>query len=319
MSDQLRHTLSNLAVEAKTTAAQVVEVPVDQLERMSDKIAELERRLADQSVVEAKTREHCLSLESQLESHKRTLKSFEPKFMDALQDRRTFEKERNEAVKRLEAQTAEMEVLKQKNKQLEAKLTEANDALANSSNPDLAKLASVEKLEKKVDSLQKELDYSRKAYQDASNAHTELNQEHQELKSKVAELERRASDNLLKIHQIHAQTEAAETSRQIDELQAILENRERELERAKEELKYLKSGRRETRQGSVPRSPRTTAMMSPRPARGMGGGAGSRGTSPAPLMSSDGPGMGGGGAGVAGMTFFPPAAGNGGRWGHLRD
>lgn len=278
-------------------------------------------------------REHFTSLESQLRSHERTVQTLQPRFMEALRDRGTFEKEcqkavekANAATERLAAKNAEIEALKEKNKVLESKLAEANDALANSTVPEIAKLAqaekdrqealaAMEKLEKKIRGVQNEADYSRKAYQDASNAHTELSKENQELKAQVAELGRRASENLLKIHQIHAQNEVNEILRHLDEVQALRENRERELERAKEELKYLKNGRRETRQGSVPRSPRT-GVMSPRPARGMGG-PGSRGTSPAP-MSSDGPGVGGGGAPVPGMTFFPPV-GNAGRWGHLRD
>jgi chromosome segregation ATPase len=279
-------------------------------------------------------REHVTSLESQLRSHERNIQSIQPKFMDALRDRGTFEKECQKALakasaaaERLEAQKAEVEALKEKNKALESKLAETNDTLATSTIPEIAKLAqaekdraealaTVEKLEKKIRGVQNEVDYSRKAYQDASNAYTELNQETQELRTQVTELGRRASDNLLKLHQIHAQNELTEVNKQIDELQALLENRERELDRAKEDLKYFKSGRRETRQASVPRSPRT-GVISPRPARGMGGGTGSRGTSPAPL-SSDGPGIGGGGAPVPGMTFLP-TAGNGGRWGHLRD
>jgi chromosome segregation ATPase len=329
MTDLLKQTLANHPVDVAT--GQVVEVPVEQLERMSGKIAELEARLAAQSTVEAKTREHFTSLESQLRSYERTVQSLQPKYMDALRDRGTFEKQCQKALERLEAQTAEVDVLKQKNELLETKLAEANNTLANSSNPDIAKLATVDKLEKKILALQNELDYSRKAYQDASNTHTELNREHQNLKKQTAELQRCASENLRNIHRIHAQNEMAEVNREIDELRATLENRERELERAKEELKYLKNGRRETRQGSVPRSPRTSAVLSPR-ARGVGGGgAGSRGTSPAPMMSSDGPtGSGGGGgsggaaaggaAAVPGMTFFPPGAGgNAGRWGHLRD
>ncbi|KAK3297511.1 uncharacterized protein B0H64DRAFT_457707 [Chaetomium fimeti] len=323
MTDLLRQTLTNHPVSGPT--AQVVEVPVEQLEKMSAKIAELESRLASQAVIEAKTREHCTSLELQLRSHERTVQSLEPKYMDALRDRHTFEKECKKAVEAAKAQQDEAEALREKNKLLESKFAEARDTLANSTVPEIARvaqaekdrdeaLATVQKLEKKVQGVQNEAEYSRKAYQDTFNAHTGLNQEHQELKSKVTDLERRAGDNLRKIHEIHAQNELTEVNRQIDELQATLDNRERELERAKEELKILRNGRRETRQASVPRSPRM-GVMSPRPARGVG--ASSRGTSPA-AMSSDGPGVGGGGTPVPGMTFFPPVGGAG-RWGHLRD
>lgn len=296
-------------------------------------IAELESRLATESAVEAKTREHCLTLESQLRSYERTIQSLQPKYMEALRDRSTFEKQCRKAAEgekaataRLEAQTAELEALKKKNEQLESKLAEANNLLATSTVPEIARLAqaerertdalaAVERLEKRVRMAESEAEYSRKAYQDASNAHTELSQEYKELKSEIDEYKRRASENLRKIHQIHAQTEMNEMARKVDELQALLENRERELERVKEELKMMKNGRRETRQASVPRSPRL-GVMSPRPGRGVG--ASSRGTSPAPLMSSDGPGIGSGVGSVPGMTYFPPAA-NSGRWGHLRE
>ncbi|AEO56413.1 hypothetical protein MYCTH_2301313 [Thermothelomyces thermophilus ATCC 42464] len=352
MSDLLKQTLAHHTVAGP--AVQMVEVPVEQLEKLSAKvnpkspvartkvpvayptalqIAELESQLARESAIEAKTREHCLGLESQLRSYERTVQSLQPKYMEALRDRSAFEKQCQKAIERekaatarLEAQTAEIEALREKNKLLESKLAEANNALATSAVPEIARLAqaekdraealaAVERLEKKVRMIQSEAEYSRKAYQDASNAHTELNREYRELESEIDEYKRRASENLRKIHQMHAQGEMAEIARQVDELQALLENRERELERAKEELKVLKNGRRETRQASVPRSPRL-GVMSPRPARGMG--AGSRGTSPAPPISSDGPGMGGGTDPVPGMTYFPPAT-NAGRWGHLRE
>lgn len=288
--------------------------------------------------MEAKTREHMTNVESQVQSYERTLQSLQTKFHDALHDRAEFEKERKAAVEkatvateRLEARNREVEALKEKVKLLESRLADANATMANSIIPEIARFAQIEKereeafttvqkLEKKVQGTENELEYSRKAYQDASNAHSELNQENRELRNKIVDLERRASDNLLKIQQIHAQNEIAAVGAQIDDLRATLENRERELERAKDEMRNLRNNRRETRQGSVPRSPRP-GVMSPRPGRGVGGGGGgggggtgSRGTSPAPLMSSDGL----SGTPVPGMTFFPPA-GNVGRWGHLRD
>ncbi|KAK3904205.1 hypothetical protein C8A05DRAFT_13895 [Staphylotrichum tortipilum] len=337
MSDLLKQTLVSHTVEPRANAP-LIEIPVEQLEKMSAKIAELEAQLATQNIIETKMREHFSSLESQLRSNERTIQSIQPKFMEALKDRGTFAKQCQNAVEkataataRLEAQKAEVETLKEKNKALEAKLSETTDILTNSTVPEIAQLAqaekartealsTIEKVEKKLRTAQNEADYSRKAYQDASNAHTELDREFKTLRASAAELERRAGANLLRIHQIQAEGEARETARRFDELRATLENRERELERAKDELRYLKSGRRETRQSSVPRSPRM-GVMSPRPGRGAaGGGGGSRGNSPAPpLLSSDGPGVTGTGATpVPGMTFFPPA-GNPVRWSHLRD
>lgn len=254
--------------------------------------------------------------------------------MDALRDRGTYETECKAAVEkekaateRLEAQKSMIGTLKEENQALKSRLAEASTALANSTVPEAAKLAQsemerddalakVEKLQNKIRNLEKELDYTRKAYQDASNAPVELNRENRELQARLADAEKRASENLLRIHQTHAKDEAAAASAQIGELQAALENRERELDRAKEELRLLKNSRRETRQASVPRSPRPGGVMSPRPGRGIGG-AGSRGASPAPVPSSDGPGGGAaGGTPLPGMTFIPSA--NGGRWSHLR-
>ncbi len=340
MSDLLRQTLVSHTVEPRLSAP-LIEIPVEQLEKMSARIAELEAQLATQNVIETKMREHFSSLESQLRSNERTIQSIQPKFMEALKDRGTFEKQCQKAVEkaavateRLEFQKSEVESLKEKVKSLETKLSETTELLMASAIPDIAQLAeaekaratallTIDKLEKKLRTAQNEADYSRKAYQDASNAHTELDREVKSLRANAAELERRASANLLRIHEIQAEGEARETARRFGELRATLDNRERELDRAKDELRYLKSGRRETRQGSVPRSPRLGGVMSPRTGRGVGttvgGGGGSRGNSPAPLLSSDGPGVTGmGGNPVPGMTYFPPAA-NPARWQHLRD
>ena len=263
------------------------------------------------------------TLESQFRSHERTIETIQPRYMDALRDRAAYEKECKAAVEKEKAATERLEAQKAEVDLLKSKLADANAAMANSSNPDLAKLAqtekerddaltNIDKLNKKVRAAQNDLEYSRKAYQDASNAHTELSTENKDLKTRVADLEKRASDNLLKIHQLHSRNELAAVNAQIDELQAMLENRERELDRALQELRALKNGRRETRGSSVPRSPRTAAVMSPRTGRGAVGGTGSRGTSPAAGgLSSDAS------TPVPGMTYFP--GGGGGRWGHLRD
>lgn len=224
----------------------------------------------------------------------------------------------------LETSKAENLRVKEENILLETKLAEATTAaLRGSSDAEISSLASssarelqeakakVETLEKKLATIQKDMDYSREAYQRASTSASELGLENSELKERIKELERMAADNLARIQQINAQNESQEYQRQWEENRAILRDRERELDRVREELRQLKSGRRETRHPSVPRSPRT-GVMSPRVVgRGAGGGASSRGTSPAASGGMDG-------SPVAGMTFFNQAPGNG-RWGHLRD
>ncbi|KAK3358951.1 hypothetical protein B0T25DRAFT_577161 [Lasiosphaeria hispida] len=334
ISDLLRNTLSSHPATDKSLV-QLLEVPVGQLELMATKIAELEERLVTQAGIEARLREHTKSIEAQLQSHVRTERRTQPKYYEALRDRRDSERARRKAEeqvvvakKRLEASTLGAESLKERIKTLDSELAEANMAMATSSVPDIARLAKTEKelaeaqakiqsLEKKVASTLKETEYSRSAYQGASNSFGEVNRENQDLKEKVKSLDKRASDNVVKIHEINANSQLQAVGKQLDEYQAIIRDREFALERARDELRHLKNGRRETRQASVPRSPRT-GVMSPRPGRGGGvsSGTGSRGTSPAPTY--DGATGGASGAPVPGMTYFNQPPGNG-RWTHLRD
>ncbi|KAK3680634.1 hypothetical protein B0T22DRAFT_382286 [Podospora appendiculata] len=331
MSHLLRATLASVPT-AGTGSEQLIEVPAPQLESMAAKIAELKARLNSKTRNESTLQELAKSLESQVRSYETSMKSIQPKYSEALGDRSAFEQESKKAVdeataakKRLEATKAELDTVKEQQKTLEAKLTAATIALANSGIPELTKYAETEQelkaaqdkirsLEKKNASLLNETEYSRTAYQDASNANSELRAENQELSKKVAELQKLANANLLMIHRVNAEKERDATYRQVEDLTTIIADRERELERAREELRHLKNGRRETRQGSVPRSPRT-GVMSPRPGRGMGG-AGSRGTSPA--AGFDAATASAAAAQVPGMTFFNQPAEKV-RWGHLRD
>ncbi|TPX17658.1 uncharacterized protein E0L32_012037 [Thyridium curvatum] len=323
-----------------------VEISVDQLEAMAIKIEQLQTRLQEKDVFEEQLRGKIRSLDSQVKSHEKTARKIQPKYMQALRDRGTFELERDAAVKKAEAAEAKIEAgrataakLREDVAALTAKLADANKALASSDNPDLARLAAAdeqlrqavqraEALERKAASAQTDLDYARSAYQNASNSAADLAAENRELQARARDLEQRASRNLLEVHRVNHAAEVDGLRRLWLEHQAIARERERDLERAREELKLLKNGRRETRATSVPRSPRL-GMMSPRTVAG-GRAAGlpsSRGTSPVPY---DGPGGGGaaaaasGGGGAPppgmppGMAYFNQPAGNG-RWGHLRD
>lgn len=316
MSDLLKRTLASFS--QKDAATELVEVSVKQLESMAAKIADLEDRLATQSTGDRKLREHMKSMENQLRSHERTEKRISAKYKAALGDRGTYEHQRklaeekaNKAQNLLDATKSDSDTLRKQVKDLESQLSESRAALESSANPDIAETARLERelqearakiqtVEKKVANAERDTDYSRKAYQDASNAHSLLSQENQELRERIEILERKARDNIVKINEINARNQDNAELRQTDELRAVLRDRERELSLARDELRHLKNGRRETRQASVPRSPRTTGVMSPRPTRGVGGG--SRGTSPAPTHD---------GASVPGMAFL--------NRGHLRD
>ena len=343
ISDVLRELLGNHVTLNGGTA----EVPIERLEFLAAKvcssryslklsaaiiltllqITDLEYRLKQKISVEEAIREELKSLSTQLHGYQRTIKKVQPKYMEALRDRGIFEVQRDTAVAdanhmktQVENSKATVAKLKEEKKELETKLAEATAALANSSVPEIARLAraedelkaeqkKVQSLEKKLGSLQRDTDYVREAYQEASNKGADLGNENSQLSSRVKELEQQASENLIKIHQINAQVESSGFRQLWEDEQAIRRHREAELERIREELRVLRNGRRETRQASVPRSPRL-GMMSPR--NGRGAGPGSRGTSPAPAGNFDPVGP------MPGMTYFNQPAGNG-RFSHLRE
>lgn len=291
-------------------------------------IVDLDYRLKQKASVEETIREELKSQAMQLRSHERTVKKIQPKYMEALRDRGTFEIQRDTAVQQSKAMQTQLETskatvanLKEEKKALEAKLGEATAALANSSIPEVARLAQAEEqvkeeqkksksLEKRLASIQNDVDYMRNAYQTASNQAASLGAENTQLTDRIKELEKLASENLVKVHQINAQLEGRQYRHMWEDETALRRERERELERVREELRVLKNGRRETRQASVPRSPRL-GMMSPR--NGRGTGPGSRGTSPAPMGSFDVPGP------MPGMTYFGGQQPGNGRFSHLRE
>ncbi|KAK1829629.1 hypothetical protein QBC39DRAFT_356038 [Podospora conica] len=318
MSDLLRSTLAKYK-SPSNLQTRSVNVPVAQLEAIALEILTLKENNSSSAETEALFREHIVTLEKQVRSYEKSLKTIQPRYQEAIGDRGVFEDKFKKAT--LEAKAAESRCqelqseLKTANEQaamLKTDLAESKAIQLGSSNPDIAKAARLEKeleeanakiqtLEKRLVSASNEMEYSRTAYQDASSSFGRINQENQELKARLAELEYKASDNIRNIHKMNDKTLEDSEERQLSEFHAIIRERERELAVAREELRLLKNGRRETRQGSVPRSPRTS-LMSPRPGRAATG-AGSRGTSPAPAYETQG-------------IAQPPSNA---RWQHLRD
>lgn len=285
----------------------------------------------------------------EVDSWIKSMKSMQPKYMAALRDRGIFEKERNDAQVEakalsvlLESSRSETKDLTDANSGLKQKLSEATESLLNSANPDLVKMASLEKerdeantkitaLEKKVSLAQRDTGFANEQYQRAAQAAGELRKETTELKSQVVELARKADDNIVLINQTQSKNEVQELVRLLAEQRSIVRERETELNRVKEQLSSTKNGRRETRQSSVPRSPRlgSLGVMSPRnPGRVAGPGAGpgagttgaaSRATSPGPMGVFDS--VGGAGAGMisgVGSRFVGQQQASG-RYSHLRD
>ena len=173
----------------------------------------------------------------------------------------------------------------------------------------------VQMLEKRLENAHKDADYARSLYQDATMSSGALRGENADLKEQVSDLSKKTEETLGKVHKLQSENVTKQYLRQIRDLKALVREREIELDCTREELRQLKNGRRETRQVSVPRSPRM-GLMSPRTGRAAygtgGGGSTSRGTSPTPASTAEGTGL------LPGAQFMGQQPGNG-RWNHLRD
>jgi len=175
-----------------------------------------------------------------------------------------------------------------------AELCVARTALSTSAIPEIAAFSKLkeelitvrkenERLQKRLASLQSEAEYMRGNYQNASSAAADAVNELNELKEENEVLQRKASDNARRIHEIQASNEIKQHLETVEQLEAEMAEKDRELEKKNEELRALLNGRRQTRGTSVPRSPRM-GTMSPgqRPISRVLSGVGSRGNSPAP-------------------------------------
>lgn len=263
-------------------------------------------RVVEMNNRESQYKDVISGLEKQVKEFQRTNDRAYESHRAALQDRTKFETDAHKAEAALQANKEASQATDDKNRQKIAQLEEAvarlmkespageNEKLIQETN------AKVQVLEKRLETSHKNEEYVRQLYQDATASTSALRAENQTLKEASEDLKKKASDNLRSIHEINSNNAAREYLRQISDLQTRLKDREMELDRAREELRQLKNGRRETRQVSVPRSPRM-GMMSPRPGR-TAFGASSRAGSPVPAYDN--------------ATGVQP--GNG-RFSHLRD
>lgn len=299
---QLSSAAEALLAQLPKSSAPRFAVPVDHLDAMARRILNMEKQLAEKDELNKSLKAQLNSAGEQRDSVNKSLRGMYTRFNNALQDRAKFEKERNSAVAsegKLKAEISAAKTaqasLKDENAALQRRLAEwAAAAAASEAEPEsrVGKMAQQLResearqvaLQKRIEVQEKELDYARDAYQSASSRTAELGNENRRLVAQAAELERKASDNAVEIHRIQAAGAAAEQERRRRELAALLADRERELDRAKEDLRLLRAGRRETRgQSAAPHSPRL-AVMSP---RGNGvvvrstAASSSRGTSPA--------------------------------------
>ncbi|KAM0246619.1 hypothetical protein ACHAQJ_010143 [Trichoderma viride] len=318
LSDEVKALLEGATPKENTSRPEVlINVPHTVLQALAEKFSEYERRI-EAADCEAEYRAVISGLEKRLKDYERTAHKMYESQRAALQDRSRFETEKRkiEAAMQSAANQSEREAEKAKKRILELEATVARlTEEPNASDPQDTPLAKTEKLlqetqakvavlEKRLENAHKEADYIRSLYQDAGETASGLKSENNQLRSQNEDLGKKASENSVRIHEIQERNTIKIYLEQAAELKVQIREREIELDRAREELRQLKNGRRETRQSSVPRSPRM-GMMSPRTIARAYGGPASRGASPAA------------GASVEGMQFYGQQPGNG-RWDHLR-
>ncbi|KND93749.1 hypothetical protein TOPH_01666 [Tolypocladium ophioglossoides CBS 100239] len=322
MPDDIQEMLAgSTPAEAWIKSTQVqMKVSLAVLQALAEKHAEYKHQIAAKGI-EAEYKAVISGLEQRVKEYERTTGKIYDSHRKALEDRSKFEVEKLKAEADLRGVA---DSTQRDNDKAQKRLAELEAAVARlTAGPDGSEettpLAKSEKLlkeaqdkaqmlEKRLENAHKDGEYVRNLYQEASTSASAFRAENNELKEQNDDLQKKTSDSLARVHRIQAESETRQYLRQIRELKAQVREREIELDRARDELRQLKSGRRETRQASVPRSPRM-GMMSPRPGRVYGGSA-SRGTSPAPATGLDVP---------AGMQFMSTQQPGNGRWNHLRD
>ncbi|KAI0169677.1 hypothetical protein GGR52DRAFT_573734 [Hypoxylon sp. FL1284] len=331
ISDDVKDLIGDDFTDDSSKAA--FSVSVNKLEALAAEVASLKAKLEESRRQEKTFRDLSDRSKREVDDYSSTVRRLQDQYMVALKDRGIYEAEYHKAKEEasalgiaLDSSKEQHRKLKERNAEVEKKLSEANELLLNSSNPDLARMAHLEEevaemkkkaqqLEKKATLAESDMEYTKRAYQDASQSAAQLQSENLALEQQVKELRRKADDNVVEVNRIQAKNEVRELVRMLDEQRSIVRDRDLELGRARDELRLLKENRRGTRQSSVPRSPRlsafTNAANSPRNNSGAGRtnrGSSSRGTSPAPPPT---------GVFETGSASATPAPGN--RHSHLRE
>lgn len=253
-----------------------------------------------------------------VKEHERTSRKIYKNYREALGDRTLFEKEKLKAEAALQAATAaaqkESDKARAQIEELEANIARLTAGASGEDSPLAVSERQLKEAQGKIHTLEKRLEnaqndaaYARNLYQDASTAAAELRNENSRLTEQNRALDEAKTATLERVHRMQTEHESKEFLGHIGHLKQQLRDRERELDTLRDDVRQLKNGRRETRQSSVPRSPRM-GIMSPRTGRAYAGPA-SRGTSPA-AAGVDGP----------GTQYMSVQQQGNGRWGnHLRD
>lgn len=201
----------------------------------------------------------------------------------AIEDRTVFEKKRTEA--EAAAQSAKVaaqkegEKYKQQIRELESTISRLKEIPGAAEREDAFATAQkqLRTTEDKLKSALADVDFMRSRYQDVDSKASQLSNEVNALRIQNGQLQQKASTNLVAAQAQQASNERQAMSQQIASLRAQLQQKDTELAAAHQKIN---SFGRNTRGGSMPRSPRVAATgVSPRPSRAYAGSA-SRGTSP---------------------------------------
>ncbi|KAI0205428.1 hypothetical protein F4808DRAFT_456415 [Astrocystis sublimbata] len=318
-----------------------VVITADKLQSLSDKFAQLESKVKQSKAREDDFRQLSDRAQEEVNGYRSSINDIQRCYMEALEERGIFDNQSKIAKEdarmlseSVESCRKEITTLKATRTELEKKLAEAHNALLHSSNPDLVRLAELEKelseantenqkLQRRVVLAQSDLDYSRNEYGRQSQRLSDADSENRKYAQDMQELQRQANDHIVEVNKTQNRDEVQVLTQQLNELKSSFRERTTELNMAREELKTLKSSRRETRQSSVPRSPRLSSLGVSSPRNGvrgpsaMGGPSSSRGASPQPPAAViDGPA--GSGNGVQNTGLFNQGSGAN-RLAHLRD
>ncbi|KAG5923783.1 hypothetical protein E4U42_004829 [Claviceps africana] len=340
VSDDVQALLGSVKPKESSTSLSssvVISVPVAVLQALAEQVSEL-RRQVDAADKDAQYKSLISGLESRIKEYERTSSKTYSCQRQALEDRTKLERQAQKAEAALQSatETAQKDAEKAQRRIIDlettvARLTAGQDGPGETALGQTQKLLEeaqekTQLLEKRLQNSHRDADYARSLYQDATATSSALRAENEHLKEQVADLGKKTEETLGKVHAVQADTAKKQYLLQIRNLKAQLREREIELDCTKDELRLLKNARRETRQVSVPRSPRM-GMMSPRTGRAThgsstgnsGGASASRAGSPAVSTSAaDGVPLSGVLAGVQFMTHLQ-GPGNG-RWrNHLRE
>ncbi|KAF5659188.1 hypothetical protein FHETE_9537 [Fusarium heterosporum] len=261
----------------------MITIPLESLESLRQKFEEHKRRSAFSCEVEVELKSHINRLDTELKDFKKTSNKIGLSNRTALQERTMFEKEKKkiEAAAQLAAETAQRERAQKQEeiRELESRISRLmkNPESVHTELSDTRQQLKVS--EDKLKSALSDVEFMRGRYQDASAQVSRLTNENKALISQNKDLSQKASANLLAIHAQNSSGQLQTLLQQIASLQAQNQQKDMELATAHQKLNSFANGRN-TRGGSMPRSPRVPSGMSPRPGRSAFTGSASRGTSP---------------------------------------